>query len=107
MSSFKKFDAKRTKRRWIAAVGAFCAVLLVALALYSGTTNNLAAQGEESLRQVILNSAKQCAAVEGSYPSSLDYLEKKYGLSVNHKDYLVTYEVFASNVPPQVTVSAR
>ena len=49
----------------------------------------------------------QCAAVEGAYPASLKYLEEHYGLIVNHSDYAVTYEAFASNVPPSVVVVPR
>ena len=63
--------------------------------------------GTEAIRAAVQRSALQCYAVEGVYPSSLEYLEENYGLQVNHKDYYVTYEAFASNMPPTVRVVLR
>ena len=51
--------------------------------------------------------AVECYCVEGAYPESLGYLEENYGLNVNHRDFIVTYEVFASNVAPDVRVLVR
>lgn len=68
---------------------------------------NLREQGAVSVRNAILDSAKQCCAIEGAYPSSLAYLEENYGLVVNRSDYAITYEVFADNVMPNVVVLAK
>lgn len=64
-------------------------------------------QAALTLRESVLNAAKQCCAVEGSYPSSLEHLERSYGLTINHDDYVVSYEWFADNVLPSVVVTAR
>lgn len=64
-------------------------------------------QGAATLRESIIESAVQCCAVEGSYPSSLSHLEEDYGLVVNHNDYVVIYEYLGDNVPPSVVVRAR
>ena len=64
-------------------------------------------QGAQSAREAVLNAAMQCCAVEGSYPSTIEHLEEHYGLSVNHDDYIIMYEAFASNVMPSVTVVPR
>ena len=88
--------------------------LALALALIAGgwlaagaVEANLREQGAVSVRNAILNSAKQCCAIEGAYPSSLAYLEENYGLVVNRADYAITYEVFADNVMPNVVVLAK
>lgn len=60
-----------------------------------------------ALRDSILASAKQCCAIEGSYPSSLEHLEESYGLTINHDDYVITYECFADNIMPSVVVTPR
>ena len=60
-----------------------------------------------TVRNAILDSAKQCCAIEGSYPSSLEHLEQGYGLRVNRDDYVITYEVFAENIMPSVVVVPR
>lgn len=88
------------------------AVLAVVLAaviwfVYEGTASGLHEQGAASVRQAILDSAMQACAVEGSYPSSVEYLEENYGLTVNHDDYIITYEAFADNVMPSVVVVAK
>ena len=63
--------------------------------------------GTEAIRAAVQRSALQCYAVEGVYPSSLEYLEENYGLQVNTRDFYVTYEAFASNLPPTVVVTAK
>lgn len=89
-------------------------VVLVACAIVAGywlaSTNLRVGSLEEnssSVREAVLSSARQCCAIEGTYPSSIEYLEEHYGLSVNHKDYLITYEAFSSNILPEVTVTVR
>jgi hypothetical protein len=97
------------KRRRNAVIGIVAAVLVVvALALgFYAVDQNSKLQGARSLQASIVESAKECCAIEGSYPSSLEHLEEDYGLSVNHDDYVVTYEWFADNVMPSVVVVPR
>ncbi len=45
--------------------------------------------------------------MEGAYPPSLEYLEENYGLQINEREFFVSYEIFASNVPPTVKVIRR
>ena len=87
-------------------------VLVVALALVVVFVAVMARtsareQAALSLRESVLNAAKQCCAVEGSYPASLEHLEEDYGLTINHDDFVVSYEWFADNVLPSVVVTAR
>ena len=63
--------------------------------------------GRAAIRQAVLRSAVECYTVEGAYPESLSYLKEHYGLTVNEKDYIITYEVFASNQMPDVQVLVR
>ena len=82
------------------------AVVMVAALLAAMRASTLE-QGAQSAREAVLNAAMQCCAVEGSYPSTIEHLEEHYGLSVNHDDYIIMYEAFASNVMPSVTVVPR
>ena len=97
------------RRRRIRYYGIF--VLLLALLLawfgYQALEVQFHEQGAVSVREAVLNSARQCCAIEGSFPSSLQYLEDNYGLRINHNDYIVTYEAFASNLSPSVVVVPR
>ena len=60
-----------------------------------------------AIREAVQRSALQCYVVEGVYPPNLQYLEDNYGLQVNTEDYYVSYEAFASNLPPTVKVVNR
>ncbi len=64
----------------------------------SGTRNT------EAIKQAILRASTHCYALEGSYPPNLDYLEKNYGLILDHKRFSYVYEIFASNIRPEVEV---
>lgn len=102
-------NAPQKRRRAVLIAAAIAVVVcLAAIVLAFSTANeSLREQGAESVRQAVLDAAAQCCAVEGSYPSTLEYLEQHYGLSINHDDYTVMYEAFASNVTPTVTVVVR
>ena len=94
---------RRTRKR----MAGLLAIVLVVVLSSNAIGASLREQGELSVRNAILNSAKQCCAIEGAYPSSLAYLEENYGLVVNRSDYAITYEVFADNVMPNVVVLAK
>ena len=102
--------AKKVGRR---RAGIVATIVLVALALVvtlfaiGRAQADMREQGAAALRQSILDAAVRCCAVEGSYPLSLSHLEECYGLRINHDDYIVTYEAFASNIPPSVAVVPR
>ena len=98
---------KRNRRRMIARI-VFAIALLVAIAFLAiGLQAQAREQAALTVRESVLNAAKQCCAVEGSYPSTIEHLEKNYGLVVNRNDYVVSYEWFADNVLPSVVVSVR
>ncbi|NHM16322.1 hypothetical protein GMI69_06575 [Eggerthellaceae bacterium zg-887] len=97
---------RRRRRVIVVALAVLIIVALVAGFVYA-SRDTLREQAASSLRDAIMNSALQCCAIEGSYPQTLRYLEDNYGLSVNHEDYVVTYEAFASNVVPSVMVVPR
>lgn len=99
----KKQIRKRSRKR---IFGFLCIVALACACWFvSDTINaNLREQGAVSVRNAILNSAKQACAIEGAYPTSIDYLVENYGLSINRNDYAITYQVFAENIMPNVVV---
>ena len=93
-------------RRIIVFVVLAVAAVVVALGVISAQAQ-AREQAALSLRESVLNAAKQCCAVEGSYPTTLQHLEDFYGLTINHDDYVVSYEWFADNVLPSVVVTPR
>lgn len=99
----------KKKKYRILLVFLLAALLLTALVsrVLPDIRRDLRQESRAAIRDAVLRAAVECYAVEGAYPGSLEYLETHYGLSVNHRDFIVTYEVFASNLLPDVQVLVR
>ena len=98
-------DKKRKAGLWVLLVLLALAVVL-GLAVWATNvqSRDLRDEGAKAIQEAIQRSALQCYVVEGVYPPNLAYLQDHYGLSVNTRDYYVTYDAFASNLPPTVRV---
>lgn len=59
---------------------------------------------KESLEKALNNSITYCYAIEGSYPESLEYIKKHYGLVYNESKYYIDYRAQGSNLKPLVTI---
>lgn len=92
--------------------------LLLGLALFAvvawASVRGMAAAGDaadsEGLQlaeQAVRQAAVTCYAVEGAYPESYEYLKEHYGVAVDESKYTVFYEIFASNLMPEITVVER
>ena len=102
------YDKQRQNRRRLIATVVLVLLLIVAAVLLAfGAQAQAREQAAVSVRESVLNAAKQCCAIEGSYPATLKHLEDNYGLVINHSDYVVSYEWFADNVLPSVVVTVR
>ena len=84
------------------------AAVLVALVWFLTAVSNLEAgrqnEGRAQLEDAIRRAAVACYAAEGIYPPDLTYLEEHYGVQVDEARYTVDYNVFASNLMPDITV---
>ena len=96
---------KRGAVKWIALV--LLIVLVAALLIVWKPGRDLGDESAAAIREAIRRSALQCYAVEGVYPPNLQYLQDNYGLEVNTEDFYVTYDAFASNLPPTVLVTSK
>jgi hypothetical protein len=56
------------------------------------------------LKDAVNKSAVQCYAIEGYFPPNIEYLEENYGLVIDYNKYIVSYNVFASNIMPDVEI---
>ena len=50
---------------------------------------------------------ESAAAIRDAVQRSLEYLQDNYGLQINTEDFYVTYDAFASNLPPAIRVTSR
>lgn len=99
------------KKRPAGAIAAGILALLLVLGLLtgllSGSRRDLGEESAAAIRETIWSAALQCYVVEGVYPPNLRYLEDNYGIQVNTRDFYVSYEAFASNLPPTVIVKSK
>ena len=58
---------------------------------------------EDSIRRAVVMSY----AVEGRYPDTISYIEEHYGVHIDRTKYIVHYEIFASNLMPDIMVIER
>lgn len=96
---------RKRNRPWI---GVLAAVVILAVLLWFFTamgnlTRDSGDKGREQLETALRRSAVACYAAEGIYPPTLDYLTEHYGVQIGEK-YIVFYEIFASNLMPDITV---
>ena len=64
-------------------------------------------QGRILLDEAVRRSAAACYASEGFYPPDISYIQENYGLQWNPDEYSIHYEVFASNLMPDITVLSK
>ena len=86
------------------SIGLCITVLLLFLFSLSRLEAARQGQGRQQLEDAVRRSAVACYAAEGIYPPNLEYLEEHYGIQVDRERYTVMYEIFASNLMPDVTV---
>ncbi|WP_455582403.1 hypothetical protein [Dysosmobacter sp.] len=100
----------KQRESWLSALRGLlapvaCAVVLM---MFFTAVNCLergrADEGRGRLEDSLRRAAAACYAAEGIYPPDLAYLQAHYGIQVDEARYTVDYEVFGSNLMPDITV---
>lgn len=83
--------------------------LLCSLVVYGlqNTGGSVETSGRKGAEEAVRRAAVTCYALEGSYPESYEYLKRNYGVRVSEKRYAVHYNIFASNLMPDITVTEK
>ena len=88
------------------------AIVLLMLLLMAGVWMLVSRVGTSSgnaqtqfVVDAVHNAALTCYAVEGAYPTDLEYLRKNYGLAYDQSRYQVRYDAFGSNLMPDIRVT--
>jgi len=68
------------------------------------TEESSRAEGLRVLEDSIRRAVVIAYAVEGRYPQSIEYIEEHYGIHIDRSRYVVHYNIFASNLLPDITV---
>ena len=92
-------------KREIAIVLLMVLLLCGAWLLITRLGNKSGAAQTEFVTEAVHNAALTCYAVEGAYPTNLEYLRTHYGLAYDQSRYLVRYDSFGSNLMPDISVT--
>lgn len=80
------------------------AILMVFAGAVNGLEQDSRGESKRQLEEALRRGCVACYAAEGSYPSDLDYLKEHYGIQIDETRYTVYYNIFASNLMPDITV---
>lgn len=101
---------KRPKFRFrglIVSVLVFAAVVGLVVALLSQTEKTADTEQTTLLETAVRNAAVSCYATRGYYPATLDDLVAGYGVVIDKNRFIVRYEIFGSNIMPDISVVFR
>ncbi len=96
--------------RLISAMLLTLLIALLAIWLLSSAVSFQGRTEEKRVRDiadVIRKAAVQCYALEGSYPPDVYYLADHYGVLLDEDLYIYYYEIFGSNIMPEIDVFSR
>ena len=86
---------------WVLAI--LC-VLFCFMTALSNLNNGQSAEEKQRLEEALSRAAVACYALEGAYPPDLEYLIENYNVQINTDRFTVKYELYASNLMPDITV---
>lgn len=102
----KLYRKKSSLIRNLPAIIIFLAVVVILVFAVSDVSKTSSEESltiaENSIRRAVIS----CYAEEGRYPVSIDYLKENYGLYVSD-DYIVSYNRFADNIMPDISVTRK
>ena len=103
---------KRYKSRgfWISTALGLLLFIGVTLWVLRGVREASAVSDREGLRmaeRAVRQAAVSVYALEGVYPATYEDLKARSGVAVDEEKYAVFYNIFASNLMPEITVLER
>lgn len=82
----------------------FTGAMFLFLLAVGNVTEQTIQEQKQSLADAVERSLMQCYVTEGCYPEDFGYLEEKYGILYDRKQFRVDYHVYGSNMRPEVTI---
>ena len=95
---------------WVPTVLGLLVFAAVAAWMVLGVREASEVSDREGLRlaeQAVRQAAVSCYALEGTYPATYEELKRSSGIAVDEEKYSVFYDIFASNIMPDITVLER
>lgn len=86
------------------AISLFLAFLLFLIVSTNSLEKSNNKESIKSLENALNKAVVECYAIEGYYPPNIDYIANNYGISIDDDKYIVHYEIFASNIYPDINI---
>ncbi|MGL4791883.1 MAG: hypothetical protein ACRCW1_10775 [Anaerotignaceae bacterium] len=84
--------------------------VVISAIIISGVNSATSTTKEEEIKiavESITRAVVSCYAIEGFYPESYEYIKENYGVSIDENKFAVFYDIFSSNIMPEITVIER
>ncbi len=102
------YNNRSSSERWAGTIIKqllfFAVIIFFLIYAFSSVGNVNDEQEIETLENAITRSSIHCYVLEGAYPPDIEYLEDRYGLTVDKNRFIVHYDIFASNIMPDITI---
>jgi len=85
-------------------ISLFLAFLLFLIVSTNSLEKSNNKESIKSLENALNKAVVECYAIEGYYPPNIDYIASNYGISIDDDKYIVHYEIFASNIYPDINI---
>lgn len=95
---------------WIPLILGLLLFAAAAVWMVRGVREAAQVSDQEGLRvaqEAVERAVISCYSLEGVYPATYEDLKAKSGLAIDEEKYIVFYDVFATNMRPDVTVVER
>ena len=104
---FRRYGGARNLLPTVLGILIFCAVALWTLYGVREAVRVSDAEERRQAERAVREAAVSCFVLEGAYPATYEQLKAYSGLAVDDEKYVVFYEIFASNLMPEITVLER
>ena len=94
----------KLRKSFLIGICIFLAVLMGFSLLTDDLARDYRTASDRQLEEAVRRTAVACYGAEGAYPPSVAYMTEHYGLTYDQDRFIVHYDLFASNVMPEITV---
>ena len=88
-------------------VAVFAAMVLLLVFALTRVDERSGQEQTKTLEDALLRATLTCYAVEGRYPTGVEYLKNNYGIVYDEEKYIVSMDAFAMNILPDIRVLVR
>lgn len=95
------------RKNLIVTLVIFCIVIACFLSFWSNMVQRTKDEEITTLENALTRSISHCYAIEGVYPTSLQYLKDNYGLIYDEESFFVDYQPTGANIMPDFTIIVK